>query len=153
MSGRSPWKTPPYQRAQGSSPAPDPSSSSSTTLAPSAYFSIPQVPQVMDPALQAAMAAFFTLMTQQVRTQVAVPQAANLPVPVQNHLHPNFSSQRLSHLARTTRQVIQIHPMTFRILFLPIPSLFLGRHFRTTKPGCWGNPWVQAQHFCCKTGP
>jgi len=47
-----------------------------------AQASNPQAPPAMDPALQAAMAAFFTTMTQQFQAQVANPQPVNLPDPL-----------------------------------------------------------------------
>jgi len=43
----------------------------------------PQAPPAMDPALQEAMAAVFTTMTQQFQAQVANPQPVNLPNPLQ----------------------------------------------------------------------
>jgi len=71
--------SPPHEQAQGSNPA----ASSSATPATTAQALNLQAPPAMDPALQAAMAAFFTAMTQQFQAQVANPQPVNLPDPHQ----------------------------------------------------------------------
>jgi len=73
------WDSLPHKQAQGSNLA----ASSSTMPATMAQASNPQAPPAMDPALQAAMAAFFTTMTQQFQAQVANPQPVNLPNPLQ----------------------------------------------------------------------
>ena len=79
MTDRNIRDSPPQEQAQGSNLA----ASSSTTPATMAQASNPQAPPAMDPALQAAMAAFFTAMTQQFQAQVANPQPVNLPDPLQ----------------------------------------------------------------------
>jgi len=79
MTDRNIQDSPPHEQAQGSNSA----ASSSATPATMAQASNPQAPPAMDPALQAAMAAFFTAMTQQFQAQVANPQPVNLPNPLQ----------------------------------------------------------------------